>query len=139
MIGARRECLRFSDIILRRTAAHEFEIVAAGRALARIAVEQGEFPALTVTRLEAETRALETEPEPAAGRIALTHCEDGDPHCFRLTAEHDGERLLVLLRGDSRRRAGRHHFHVFCWRAEFRLRDGELAITGPSLEGDCWS
>jgi len=139
MTGERAQCLQFGDLILRRCAGDVFEIISGGRALARLAVENSEFPALTVARLASEARSVNEAPQRAGARVVLKDCRDGDPDCFRLTAEHDGERLIVVLRGDSHRRAGRHHFQLFWWRAEFRLEDGNLVIIGPSLAGDSWS
>jgi hypothetical protein len=76
---------------------------------------------------------------PAGERVVLSDCREGDPDCYRLTAEWSAQRLLITLSGDSRFAHGRHHFRLFWWRAEFSVADGEVIITGPSLAADAYT
>lgn len=144
MIQLKVSSLRFGDLLLKRCSGAAFEVIhlldaGHGEAVACIGVEQDELPRLTVTRLENEARAIDRPPIPAHGRVVLSDCREGDPDCYRLTAELADDRLAITLSGDSRFAHGRHHFRLFWWRAEFRVANGEVLITGPSLAADSYS
>jgi hypothetical protein len=136
--------LRFGDLLLKRCPDAAFEVIhlleeGRGAAVARVSMAHEEAPRLVVTRLDHEPRAIERAPTHAAERVLLCDCRSGDPACYRLSAEFTGGRLAVTLAGDSRFEHGRHHFRLFWWRAEFRVADGDVIVTGPSLAADSYS
>ena len=135
---------RLGDWVLRRAGHDVFEVMhldagGAPTAVARVGIESHEVPTLMVERLRARPETIEHKPAPAQGRIVLSDCRQGDPDCFRLTAELSGDDLEVTLAGDSPCEAGGRHYRLFWWHAEFGISGGEVVIHGPSLSSDPWS
>lgn len=132
---------RLGDWLLKSAGNGVFEVIhvdsGEARAVARVGVELG--PALSVRRVKGKPRAIEPAAGEAGDRVVLSDCRKGDPDCFRLTAALSGADLEIILAGDSRHEAGRRHFHLFWWHAEFGTSDGEVVIHGPTLASDPWS
>ncbi len=132
---------RFGDLLLERTSGDAFELInisesGNGTALARIGVEQRDYPELTVTLLDKSARPVKSAPRQSSGRVVLADCREGAPHCFHLTAERQNDHLTVVLSADSHVAGRNHRLRLFWWRAEFRLQNGELIVRGPHLRDD---
>ncbi len=132
---------RFGDLMLERTSGDVFELIRlsggeTGAAMARIGVEQREYPELTVSLLDQSARTIKAKPRQSSGRVVLADCREGAPHCFHLTAEPEGDHLTLILSADSRIASRDHRLRLFWWRAEFSLNNDQLIVRGPHLRDD---
>ena len=143
MIQLAVDCLRFGRLAVTSAAGSEekhycvpapaFEIATvdtagAAWAVARIEVERGEVPTLTVTRVGPEERTLGVAAT-ISGKVVLARWRDEAPTHFKLTATGGDDRIEIVLSGDCRHR-------MFWWRAEFKLVNDCLMVHGPFLSDD---
>ena len=134
MIQLAVECLRFGALGVRSGPHGAFEIVqfAAGdtaTTTALIEIERSGHPALKISRVDREERALNPWSTASVEKAVIDHGRDENPTDFKLTAARKGDAVEIVL-------AGHCGYRLFWWRAEVELVNDEVIVRGPFLSND---
>jgi len=128
------ECLRFGTLGVRSAPFGAFEIIqfATGETAttaALIEVERSGHPALKISKVERQERALNPWSTASVEKAVIDHGRDENPTDFKLTAARKGDAVEIVL-------AGHCGYRLFWWRAEIELVNNEVIVRGPFLSND---
>lgn len=99
-------------------------------AIARVEVKKAGLPTLKVDKLPSEERPCSSGASVAVnGKVVLARWRDEAPTHFKLSAAGAEDCIEIVLSGDCRHR-------LFWWRAEFKLVNDEVVVSGPFLSDD---
>jgi len=134
MISLTVDCLKFGELVVRSAPYDAYEVLqltGAGVALsvARVDVEKREIPELRLSQAQTKEQCVDAKSMASIEKTVLGKWSDEIATDFELTVEGSLDRIEFVLHGHR-------GYHLFGWRLDFELVNGEVIVRGPVMLDD---